>query len=149
MEFSSPLSPGLTSNNSAHPVHFLIKDGVQVLKDTIPKVYSSFTFDTDSAGQITGWGMTASLSDDIQGLLTNLLVSNDSPTSHIDVGQYTPPHPIGPMNEGVSFVPGTWLGPVAGPSSITAPEPSSLTLLALGLAGIGVRVRWDKRRLVY
>jgi hypothetical protein len=136
IELVSPL--GANFDGDVTPLHATFNDGRQTITDPLDMICRPFPgppcgfyhFTTDSSGSIEFWSISALTHPDGDVVASAIRSFNDG-IKPIDSAFVSIPFA---RNLGAdvaqSASPGTW---------VVVPEPSSLTLLTIGLAGIGVR----------
>jgi hypothetical protein len=144
MELSSPIGDNfdnipskMSSPPSLSPIYFSMSDGIKTITNTSPDLsVADFYFKTDNAGDITNWEVEAQ----VFTILGSTSVLNDIFTeSGSDSAEYAvEPFPAqkgvpGEVSSASNSLVGQWSGPIAG----SVPEPATLGLVALGLAGLG------------
>ena len=137
-ELTDDLGPGY--DWTIDPIHFSLFDGVRTISDTTPGVGTLFYFQTDSTGAVVSWTFAAS----VQTPGWNDIHSDGSYLPGVDASNQPIPFYI---NE-YAIAAGCYNGCSANVASASTlgvwttrqtavPEPSSLSLLAAGLAGLG------------
>lgn len=137
---SSALGDNLI-NSLLSPTSFSLSDGVDTITNTSANLDSAATYfyvSTDGSGNITGWSIdgrtnTAGVLDQIE---TEWPVASNE---YVDFAGHDDDNSNGTYATAQSFTEGTWT--VADDTTAATPEPSSLLLLATGLAGSGLAIR--------
>jgi hypothetical protein len=116
------------------PAKFSLNDGRFSVTDSTVGASSHFEFWTDSSGNITMWNVSAFVlaGGDLQPSIQTYFVNN----TYNDAGQYSTSHfqnnDFGANNTSH----GTW-----SIQNASVPEPTSVTLVAIGLTCLGIRLR--------
>jgi len=143
IELASPL--GVNFDDTVTPLHAMFNDGRQTFIDPPDPSCLPFPgppcgfyhFTTDSFGSIEFWNLLALTHPEGDVVATEIRTSNNG-INPLDRGFISIPlHRDAGSDEAAVSTPGTW--------SVAAPEPSSFTLLLIGLAGLGYHIR--KRRM--
>ena len=138
LDLSSPLAPSF--NGFVNPVSFKVSDGLDTYTNAFPAyIAPQFYFSTDALRNIVGWTV---VTDWVLSPTTFEQINTAYPDpfypSQVDTGEIFIDS-TNTLTSGAQNYPGpsgTWQS-----STTAVPEPTSFTLLALGLGGLGVGVR--------
>jgi hypothetical protein len=141
-ELSNDLGPGY--DWTIDPIHFSLSDGVHTLTDSTPGVGTLFYFMTDGTGAVQSWTFAGTVQtpgfNDIHSdgsYLPGVDSSNQPIPFYINEYAMAAACDLGcSADVASSSTLGTWTS-----TRTSVPEPSSLGMLAIGLAGLGFQLR--------
>ena len=130
----APLGPNLNGPQyavNAPILAYTATDGVQTITGPSGDTTGTFEFSTDGAGTITAWSVT--ISQDSGGSIVTQYGANFQ-VNLVDQGTLTRTE-LGYNEDEI----GSWSGPN---QTMSTPEPGSLAVIAIALAGLG----WTRRQ---
>ena len=129
LEFTAPLVANQPLG-PVTPVHWSFSDGRRVLNDVNSNISSHNAVQTDGSGKIQTWDLQAILAG-----TDDFIETSNIPFPPVGIGDSATLGCLicGTADEASSTAPGSW--------AITTPEPNSLILTLLGLAGLAAQKR--------
>ncbi len=135
-------------NRSASVTAFSFTEGFASITNLAPLTFGSFQFATDGTGGLTDWDISAFQGNGASVRVSTTLISTTLFSRTFTGFDIARSNPTQIADVGTSSMPGTWTNtPIVEPPdtpTTDVPEPVTLTLFGLGLAGLGFARRRKK-----